>query len=231
MSTLIYPCQLFSLRYVLSNWFKSWYLNPTDHQLIILPCAAKKTQSIWESVQVWVITIMTSWRGPILALHFYWPLLSGIHWSSWVPPPPLPTKGQAIRNFDVFFDVSANNLSDKHSSCRWFDTPWRFSGFTAMNSWSGYVGVMSDHWGPLCVKMTSSNGSIFRVTGPLCGEFTAHWWIPRTNASHAELWCFLWFFAWIKGWVNNREAGDLRRNHAYYDVIVMYEMSYLSPDI
>ena len=26
---------------------------------------------------------------------------------------------------------------------------------------------------------------------------------------------------WISGWVNNREAGDLRRNHAYYDVIVM----------
>ena len=40
--------------------------------------------------------------------------------------------------------------------------------------------------------MTSSNGNIFRVTGPLCGEFTAHWWIPLTKASDAELWCFLW---------------------------------------
>ena len=27
--------------------------------------------------------------------------------------------------------------------------------------------------------------------------------------------------AWIYGWVNNREAGDLRRNHADYDVTVM----------
>ena len=26
---------------------------------------------------------------------------------------------------------------------------------------------------------------------------------------------------WINGWVNNREAGDLRRYHALYDVIVM----------
>ena len=26
---------------------------------------------------------------------------------------------------------------------------------------------------------------------------------------------------WINGWVNNREAGDLRRNHAHYDVTVM----------
>ena len=36
--------------------------------------------------------------------------------------------------------------------------------------------------------MTSSNGNIFRVTGPLCGEFTD----DITNASDAELWCFLW---------------------------------------
>ena len=27
--------------------------------------------------------------------------------------------------------------------------------------------------------------------------------------------------AWINGWVNNGEAGDLRRNRAYYDVTVM----------
>ena len=27
--------------------------------------------------------------------------------------------------------------------------------------------------------------------------------------------------AWINGWVNNREAGDLRRHRAHYDVIVM----------
>ena len=42
------------------------------------------------------------------------------------------------------------------------------------------------------VLMTSSNGNIFRVTGPLCGEFTGHRWIPRTKASDTELWCFLW---------------------------------------
>ena len=40
--------------------------------------------------------------------------------------------------------------------------------------------------------MTSSNGNIFRVTGPLCGEFTGHRGIPRTKASDAGLWCFLW---------------------------------------
>ena len=40
--------------------------------------------------------------------------------------------------------------------------------------------------------MTSSNGSIFRVTGHLWGEFKGPRWIPRTKASDAALWCFLW---------------------------------------
>ena len=42
------------------------------------------------------------------------------------------------------------------------------------------------------IMITSLNGNIFRVTGPLWGEFTGHWWIPLTKASNAELWCFLW---------------------------------------
>ena len=61
----------------------------------------------------------------------------------------------------------------------------------------------------------------FRVTGPLCREFTGDRWIPRTKASDAELWCFLWSAPWINVWVNNRDAGDLRRQCAHYDVIVM----------
>ena len=69
--------------------------------------------------------------------------------------------------------------------------------------------------------MTSSNGTTFRVTGPLCGEFTGHRWIPLPRANYVELWCFLWSVPWINGWVNNREAGDLRCHRAHYDVIVM----------
>ena len=42
------------------------------------------------------------------------------------------------------------------------------------------------------VIMTSSNGNIFRVIGPLCGEFTGHRSSPFTKAGDAELWCFLW---------------------------------------
>ena len=31
--------------------------------------------------------------------------------------------------------------------------------------------------------------------------------------------------AWMNGWVNHREVGDLRRHHAYYNVIVMFQYS------
>ena len=39
--------------------------------------------------------------------------------------------------------------------------------------------------------MTSSNGNIFLVTGPLWGESTGHQWIPLTKAINTELWGFL----------------------------------------
>ena len=71
----------------------------------------------------------------------------------------------------------------------------------------------------IIIMMTSSNGNIFRVTGHLCGEFTGPRWLLRTKASDAELWCFLWSAS--KYTVEYREAGDLRRNQAHYDVIVM----------
>ena len=61
------------------------------------------------------------------------------------------------------------------------------------------------------IMMTSSNEKNFRVTGPLCGEFTGPGEFPTqrpvTRSFDVSLIC-----AWIKDWVNNREAGDLRRH-------------------
>ena len=78
---------------------------------------------------------------------------------------------------------------------------------------------LSLNW--LSLMMTSSNRNIFRVIGLLCGEITGHRWIPLTKASNAELWGFLW--SAINDWENNRDAGDLRRHRAHYDVIVMHD--------
>ena len=45
------------------------------------------------------------------------------------------------------------------------------------------------------------------------------------NFPHKGQWrgalMFSLIYAWINDWVNNREAGDLRRKHGHYDVIVM----------
>ena len=42
------------------------------------------------------------------------------------------------------------------------------------------------------IMMTSLNGNIFHLTGPLCGELTGHRWIPITRSSDVELCYFLW---------------------------------------
>ena len=70
--------------------------------------------------------------------------------------------------------------------------------------------------------MTSSNGNIFRVTDPLCGEFTCYRWVPLTKTSDTELWCFLWPAPEKNGCINNDKAGDLRRHRALHDVTVMF---------
>ena len=70
----------------------------------------------------------------------------------------------------------------------------------------------------LLPMMTSSNGYIFRVTGPLCGHRSP------VNSPHKGQWrgalMFSLICAWINGWVNNREAGDLRSRSALCSVIV-----------
>ena len=70
----------------------------------------------------------------------------------------------------------------------------------------------------------SSLLAICARNSPVTGEF-------HTHASDAELWWgfFLGLFSgffflsapWINGWVNDREAGDLRRHHAHFGVIVI----------
>ena len=52
-------------------------------------------------------------------------------------------------------------------------------------------------------------------------------WSP-VNSPHKGQWrgglMFSLICVWIDGWVNSHEAGDLRRHHAHYDVIIMPEL-------
>ena len=54
---------------------------------------------------------------------------------------------------------------------------------------------------------------------------------PPVNSPHKGQWrgalMFSLICAWMNGCINNREAGDLRRHRAHYDVTVIYE-SWLS---
>ena len=68
--------------------------------------------------------------------------------------------------------------------------------------------------------MTSSNGNIFRVTGPSCGEFTGPGEFLHKGQWRGAL-MFSLICIWINGWVNNHEAGDLRRHRGHFDVNVM----------
>ena len=42
------------------------------------------------------------------------------------------------------------------------------------------------------IMVTSSNGNIFRVTGPLCEEFTGPGEFPTQRPVTRSFWCFLW---------------------------------------
>ena len=65
-------------------------------------------------------------------------------------------------------------------------------------------------------------------------NFPRHWPFVRgihqspVNSPHKGQWRGALMFsltcAWLIGWINNREAGDLRRYRAHYDVIVMLPM-------
>ena len=69
--------------------------------------------------------------------------------------------------------------------------------------------------------MMSSNGNLFRVTGPLWGESIGHRWLPLTKASDVEL-MFCLICAWTNSWAKNRDAGDLKRHRAHYDLTMTW---------
>ena len=84
------------------------------------------------------------------------------------------------------------------------------------------------------------HGRIFYCLGSVCQihgdvikwkQFLCYWPFVRgihrapVNSPHKGQWRGALIFSliclWIKGWVNNREAVDLRRHRAHYDVSVM----------
>ena len=90
------------------------------------------------------------------------------------------------------------------------------------------------HWLATCSETKALSNEM-----PICHDdvikwkhFPRYWPFVRgihrspVNSPHKGQWrgalIFSLFCTWINAWVNNREAGDLRRHHAQYDVIVMF---------
>ena len=102
------------------------------------------------------------------------------------------------------FIVDENSLS-----CLTVASQWRH-GVLNNRKLGCLLRLTTEQTSKLCIMKTSSNGNIFPVTGPLCGEFTGHW----VNSPHKGQWrgtlMFSLICAWINGWVHNCDAGDLK---------------------
>ena len=78
-----------------------------------------------------------------------------------------PSQRSNNAGLDVFFDHSSNKRLNKRSNRQWSETPW-CTLWRLCNIYPSRPCVITHSF----ITMTSSNGNIFRVTGPLCGEFT-----------------------------------------------------------
>ena len=141
------------------------------------------------------LLMMTSSNGNILCVTGH--LCGEFTGHRWIP---LTKASDAELWF--FFDLRLNKQLSKHSWGWWFETLsrplWRHCD--VLKQLSCDIWYMS--WFILYqliilgkgtdIMMTSSNGNIFRVTGPLWVDSTGARLNPLTKTSDAELWCFLW---------------------------------------
>ena len=88
------------------------------------------------------------------------------------------------------------------------------------------VALVSIRLGPSLTTSVSTHDDVIKWK-----HFPRYWPFVRgihrspVNSPHKGQWrgalMFSLICVWINGWVNNREAGDLRRYRAHYDVTVM----------
>ena len=130
-----------------------------------------------------------------------WTLLAGRWLTRSIPTPWIFTRGHSS-------NCVAWIIQDRLGQCHGW---WFAASFVARTS-------------AAIIMMTSSNGNIFRVTGPFLRGIHR----SPVNSPHKGQWrralMFSLICVWINVWVNNCEAGDLRRFNAHYDITVMYRL-------
>ena len=118
-------------------------------------------------------------------------------------------------------DMNEESLADLMMMC-WEEIPEFRPNFNTIRD--GLKKMSSQGWGNNYdvhgpwwrhqMETFSALLALFVGNSPVTDEFPSQ--RPMTRSFMFSLTC-----AWIDGWVKNREAGDLRRHRAHYDVIVM----------
>ena len=101
-----------------------------------------------------------------------------------------------------------------------FSNPWwkclhryKLSGLIGVSRWLYHLQHI-----PRIMKTICALSCLLQLSGD---QFHRDdWWIPHKGQRHRALMISL-ICAWTNGSVNNRDAGDLRRHGAHYDVTVM----------
>ena len=110
------------------------------------------------------------------------------------------------------------------SSLNWFtkETRYMTGKFTAHMTITTlpFNSTCRKAWWRHQMETFSASLAICAGNSPVSGEF------PNKGQWRGAL-IFSLICAWINGWVNNREAGNLRRFRAHYDVSVMGKLNYL----
>ena len=83
-----------------------------------------------------------------------------------------------------------------------------------------YSPIIHDHWKRIATEQHHDD-VIKWIHFLRCLPFVRGIHRSPVNSPHKGQWRGALICARINGWVNNREAGDLRRHRAHYDVIVM----------
>ena len=146
-------------------------------------------------------------------------------------------RGPVMLTFDVSFDVSLNKLLNKQSRGRCIQMSWcsfdvtvmilSYFTQTEMSRWNN-----PEEWGDkiICTIISTKNwenhDDVIKWK-----HFPRYWPFVRgihrcpVNSTHKGQWrgavMFSLICVWINAWINKREAEDLRRHHAHYDVMVM----------
>ena len=155
----------------------------------------------------------------------WWPLLGLLSWYPLIPVNPLQfiARTEGHPNIKMLsFQYRHFHYIERRSHCH-HTFIW----------WSLYLKRKSVYWDRAFVPIDEIYGyPTFRWHDGIIKwkYFPRNWpfvhgihWSP-VKSPHKGQWCgTLMFFicAWINGWINIREASDLRRHHAHYDIIVM----------